>query len=151
MKNLNKNGSMSPLEGEINSHGMGIQHSGHWSDDESEMSPRKRMRVSDQGYASDHTVMTEYGEPENRGWTQTHLDAADLRHPSILTPPEEKHNVDARGPMGMTPLMVAAARGGGLESGEDELEDDGTAQVISDLVAQGAQLNAAMDKTGENI
>lgn len=62
---------------------------------------------------------------------------------------DEKQNVDARGPMGMTPLMVAAARGGGFETGEEEVEDDGTAQVISDLVAQGAQLNATMDKTGK--
>jgi Notch-like protein len=35
-----------------------------------------------------------------------------------------------------------------LDQGEDE-EDDGTAAVIADLVAQGAQLNATMDKTGE--
>lgn len=48
----------------------------------------------------------------------------------------------------MTPLMVAAVRGGGLDQGSDA-EDEQTAHVISDLVAQGAQLNAAMDKTGE--
>lgn len=51
--------------------------------------------------------------------------------------------------MGMTPLMVAAARGGGFETGEEEMEDEGAAQVISDLVARGAQLNATMDKTGK--
>jgi len=56
--------------------------------------------------------------------------------------------VDARGPCGMTPLMVAAVRGGGMDTGEDE-EEDGTAAVIADLVAQGAELNATMDKTGE--
>ena len=48
----------------------------------------------------------------------------------------------------MTPLMVAAVRGGGMDTGEDE-EEDGTAAVIADLVAQGAELNATMDKTGE--
>lgn len=49
----------------------------------------------------------------------------------------------------MTPLMVAAVRGNGIDTGEDDCEDDGTAQVIADLVAQGAQLNATMDKTGK--
>jgi Notch-like protein len=57
-------------------------------------------------------------------------------------------DVDVRGPCGMTPLMVAAVRGGGMDTGEDE-EEDGTAAVIADLVAQGAKLNATMDKTGE--
>lgn len=57
-------------------------------------------------------------------------------------------DVDVRGPCGMTPLMVAAVRGGGMDTGEDE-EEDGTAAVIADLVAQGADLNAAMDKSGE--
>lgn len=54
-----------------------------------------------------------------------------------------------RGPCGMTPLMVAAMKGGGgLDTGEEE-EEDATAAVIADLVAQGAELNATMDKTGE--
>jgi Notch-like protein len=48
----------------------------------------------------------------------------------------------------MTPLMVAAVKGGGLDTGEEE-EEDSTAAVIADLVAQGAELNATMDKTGE--
>lgn len=46
----------------------------------------------------------------------------------------------------MTPLMVAVVRGGGIDTGD--CEDDGTAQVIADLVAQGAKINATMDKTG---
>lgn len=64
-------------------------------------------------------------------------------------------DIDARGPCGMTPLMVAAVRGGGpstaagLDGGSSDGEDEQTAQVIQELVAQGAQLNAAMDKTGE--
>lgn len=61
---------------------------------------------------------------------------------------QENVGVDVRGPCGMTPLMVAAVKGGGLDTGEDE-EEDGTAAVIADLVAQGAELNATMDKTGE--
>lgn len=50
----------------------------------------------------------------------------------------------------MTPLMVASVRGGGVDNGEDiDTTDDTTAQIISELVAQGAELNATMDKTGE--
>jgi Notch-like protein len=50
----------------------------------------------------------------------------------------------------MTPLMVASIRGGGIDNGEDiDTTDDTTAQIISELVAQGAELNATMDKTGE--
>lgn len=60
----------------------------------------------------------------------------------------KQENVDVRLPCGMTPLMVAAVKGGGLDTGEEE-EEDGTAAVIADLVAQGAELNATMDKTGE--
>lgn len=50
----------------------------------------------------------------------------------------------------MTPLMVAAVKGGGggMDTGEEE-EEDSTAAVIADLVAQGAELNATMEKTGE--
>lgn len=50
----------------------------------------------------------------------------------------------------MTPLMVAAVRGGGIDTGDADCEDDGTAQIIAELVAQGAQLNATMDKTGKS-
>uniref|UniRef100_A0A182SFQ8 ANK_REP_REGION domain-containing protein n=1 Tax=Anopheles maculatus TaxID=74869 RepID=A0A182SFQ8_9DIPT len=72
----------------------------------------------------------------------------------MMTPPThhdgDVRDVDVRGPCGMTPLMVAAVRGGGLDSGEDiDSTDDSAAQIISELVAQGAELNATMDKTGE--
>lgn len=51
----------------------------HWSDDESELPPSKRAR--DNGYASDHTAITDYEDL----WSQTHLDG---RPPhAILTPP----------------------------------------------------------------
>ena len=62
---------------------------------------------------------------------------------------DDGNNVNARGPLGMTPLMVVAVRGGGIDTGDADCEDDGTAQKIADLVAQGAQLNATMDKTGK--
>lgn len=61
----------------------------------------------------------------------------------------EQENMDVRLPCGMTPLMVAAVKGGGLDTGVEEEEEDSTAAVIADLVAQGAELNATMDKTGE--
>lgn len=57
--------------------------------------------------------------------------------------------MNALGPMGMTPLMVAAVRGDGIDTGDGESEDDGTAQIIAELVAQGAQLNPTLDTTGK--
>lgn len=143
-----------------------MTHGQHWSDDdESDLPPPKRMRgpgdmANNIGYSSDNTNITDYEEPEPRVWTQHHLDAADIaRRPdtsSMLTPPSGETDIDARGPLGMTPLMVASVRGGGQGTGldqgvpgEDGDEDDATGQVIAELVAQGAELNAAMDKTGE--
>ena len=51
------------------------------------------------------------------------------------------NDVDVRGPMGMTPLMIASIRTGGLDTGDyDEgcINDDGTSAVIQDLIAHGA-------------
>lgn len=111
----------------------------HWSDDEGDLPPAKRAR--DNGYASDHTAVTDYDDM----WAHHVPDTRNV----ILTPPSmESQSVDVRGPCGMTPLMVAAVKGGGLDTGEED-EEDGTAAVIADLVAQGAELNATMDKTGE--
>uniref|UniRef100_A0A182NDN9 Notch n=1 Tax=Anopheles dirus TaxID=7168 RepID=A0A182NDN9_9DIPT len=165
MRNLNKNPSMVDMvangghgsAGGAGGHGM-MGHAQQWcnSDDESEMpTARKRMRAIDQGYSSDHTAITDYEETEPRVWAQQHFEAADIRdHPAMMTPPThhdgDVRDVDVRGPCGMTPLMVAAVRGGGLDSGEDiDSTDDSAAQIISELVAQGAELNATMDKTGE--
>lgn len=148
MRNLNKNSSIA----DMNSAHMG--HSQHWSDDESDIPQAKRMRGIDQGYSSDHTIATDYEEAQGPVWSQQHFDAGDIRIPlSMMTPPahhDGKVDVDVRGPCGMTPLMVAAKRGGGLGASEDiDSSEDSTAQVISDLVAQGAELHATMDKTGE--
>lgn len=150
MRNLNK----VPLGGCMDLDVGNGRANQQWSDDESDMHPAKRMRAIEPGYASDHTVVTEYEEAEPRMWTQQHLDAAEVHNrpeACVLTPPSLEHggDIDARGPCGMTPLMVAAVRGGGVETGEEEDENDGTAAVIADLVAQGADLNATTDKSGE--
>lgn len=149
MRNLNKQPSINCMDMDV--HNSRVQS--QWSDDESDLPPSKRMRAIEPGYASDHTAITDYEETEPRMWTQQHLDAAEIRRPDagVLTPPSVEHgqDVDARGPCGMTPLMVAAVRGGGLDTGEEEDESDGTAAVIADLVAQGADLNATTDKSGE--
>ena len=63
-------------------------------------------------------------------------------------------DVDVRGPMGTTPLMIASYRGGGLDTGdlnENEMENgpDSKAAVIQELIAQGAKLSATMEKTQE--
>ena len=158
MRNLGKGHPMD-MDLDSGTSGMGIGYDGMLTDvtsqcsDDSDRPPSKRMR-SDGGYASDHTLFTDFDEIDPRPWTHQHMEAADIRHPDLLalTPPETHirsgFDVDVRGPCGLTPLMVASLRGGGLDAGEEE-EDDGTAAVIADLVAQGAQLNATMDKTGE--
>lgn len=138
MRNLNKNPSIACMDLDIGSHGphMGQQ----WSDDESDMAqPRKRMRGFETGYASDHTVITDYEEAESRVWTQQHLEAADVRPPaSMLTPPQnaDPKDINAKGPFGMTPIMVAVVRGGGIDTGEDE-DDESAGNHIQEMVAQG--------------
>lgn len=76
---------MNPLD-ELPAITQGYPHPGQWSDDD-EMPPPKRMRSCDQGYASDHTAVTDYGEQDQRTWAQQHLEAADIRQPAMLTPP----------------------------------------------------------------
>ena len=142
-----------------------------WSDDDPLEQASKRRR---QDYcSSDQTIISnDYendshgggsGAGDHRTWTQQHINAADIRNPEILgalTPPQGEvlHNemmtndVNGRGPMGMTPLMIASFRGTGVDNGDienfDDLEDSSPA-VIQDLISQGAKLNAQMDKTGE--
>ena len=62
-------------------------------------------------------------------------------------------DVNMKGPDGFTPLMMAAARGTGIDNGNvfDEDGDCGdpsgdTAAIITDLLMQGASINA---QTGE--
>lgn len=143
MRNLNKNSSLACIDGSANGQ---MGHSHQWSDDEQSAPKRSRK------YAYDHATSTDYEEPTNRCWTQQHFEAAAIRIPSsIMTPPShhEKHDVDARGPAGMTPLMVAASQGVGVDYDGELENDENTVQTISDLVNQGADLNATMDKTGE--
>lgn len=124
MRNLSKNAA-------AHAHAQHIGHnqpSSQWSDDDdAEMPQPKRMRTGlENGYASDHTVITDYEEATepssaaaaaaSRHWTQHHLEAAGIRTPAMLTPPQvgDVNDVNARGPCGMTPIMVAAIRGGGM-------------------------------------
>lgn len=127
-----------------------------WSDDEGERPPAKRARGSPDSGCGD-TVVSDYeDERDPRPWTQQHLDAADVRLPEVLqalTPPQGSdldHNVDVRGPGGLTPLMLASFRGGGVDTGEEPGEEDtGSASMIQDLLMQGAQLGSTTEKTGE--
>jgi len=106
---------------------------------------------------------------DNREWSQKHLEAAGrLPKPSIgaLTPPQLDHvdgrDVDVRGPDGFTPLMIASLQCGSRRSkrqsaagpdsdstGSTDLDADDTAAIISDLINQGAAVNATTDRTGE--
>uniref|UniRef100_A0A3Q0QX00 Neurogenic locus notch homolog protein 1 n=1 Tax=Amphilophus citrinellus TaxID=61819 RepID=A0A3Q0QX00_AMPCI len=118
-----------------------------WGEDEP--SDAKRFRFDEQ------PALEADDQTDNRQWTQQHLDAADLRIPSIApTPPQgEIENdcldVNVRGPDGFTPLMIASCSGGGLETGNSEEEEDASANVINDFIYQGANLHNQTDRTGE--
>lgn len=95
---------------------------------------------------------------DRREWTLQHHKAADI----TLTPPQadndmESLDVNVKGPDGFTPLMLASLRNGsspdcGSMLGEEEEEsgaDEPGTNVITDLIGQGASLNAQTDRTGE--
>lgn len=88
MRNLHKQPSVGCVDVDMSTAGQGVGP--QWSDDEADLPPPKRLRACEAGYASDHTVVTEYEEGEPRTWTQQHLEVADIRQrpdPGILTPP----------------------------------------------------------------
>ena len=130
-----------------------------WSDDDPSERPAKRNR-RDHG-SSGQTIMSDFEDGDQRPWTAQHLSAADIKHPDILgalTPPQAEvtmnermtSDVDVRGPCGLTPLMLASFRGGGLDTTELNEEEEGeNLAIIQDLIAQGASINTQMDKTGE--
>uniref|UniRef100_A0A8D0G7V2 Notch receptor 3 n=1 Tax=Sphenodon punctatus TaxID=8508 RepID=A0A8D0G7V2_SPHPU len=111
----------------------------------------KRLKVEEPGADSEEPV-------DCRQWTQHHLVAADIRMPPsmALTPPQGEFDsdcmdVNVRGPDGFTPLMLASFCGGGVEMDltEEEEVDESSANIISDLICQGANLSAQTDRTGE--
>uniref|UniRef100_A0A3Q1H9L7 Neurogenic locus notch homolog protein 1 n=1 Tax=Anabas testudineus TaxID=64144 RepID=A0A3Q1H9L7_ANATE len=118
-----------------------------WGEDEP--SDAKRFRFDEQA------ILEVDNQTDHRQWTQQHLDAADLRIPSIApTPPQGEiendcMDVNVRGPDGFTPLMIASCSGGGLETGNSEEEEDASANVINDFIYQGANLHNQTDRTGE--
>jgi hypothetical protein len=85
---------------------------------------------------------------DNRQWTAIHKEVANVNNRtvsslSVLTPPQEgqecttarQSNVNAVGPGGITPLMLAVTRGNYLDgSYEDDNSDDNSAQVCSNVV-----------------
>ncbi|KAK1785538.1 hypothetical protein P4O66_018902 [Electrophorus voltai] len=126
-------------------------HSDQWID--TDCPEAKRLKMEEPSILSD-------GEDavDSRQWTQHHLAAADIRMtPSMaLTPPQGEFDsdcmdVNVRGPDGFTPLMLASFCGGGLEPevAEDDDSEESSANIISDLIYQGASLGAQTDRTGE--
>uniref|UniRef100_A0A3Q3GPB0 Neurogenic locus notch homolog protein 1 n=1 Tax=Labrus bergylta TaxID=56723 RepID=A0A3Q3GPB0_9LABR len=119
-----------------------------WEEDEP--SDVKRFKQFDE-----QAILEVDDQTDHRQWTQQHLDAADLRIPSIApTPPQGEiendcMDVNVRGPDGFTPLMIASCSGGGLETGNSEEEEDASANVINDFIYQGANLHNQTDRTGE--
>ncbi|EMP30126.1 Neurogenic locus notch like protein 3, partial [Chelonia mydas] len=125
------------------------EHSDDWMD--AECPEAKRLKVEEPGGDSEDPV-------DCRQWTQHHLVAADIRMPPsmALTPPQGEFDTDCmdvnvRGPDGFTPLMLASFCGGGVETdlAEEDEADDSSANIISDLICQGANLSAQTDRTGE--
>uniref|UniRef100_A0A8C9UBQ6 Notch receptor 3 n=1 Tax=Scleropages formosus TaxID=113540 RepID=A0A8C9UBQ6_SCLFO len=126
-------------------------HSDQWLD--TDCPEAKRLKVEEPSVMSDSEDAVDC-----RRWTQHHLAAADIRMPPsmALTPPQGEFDndcmdVNVRGPDGFTPLMLASFCGGGLEPdvAEDEDSEESSANIISDLIYQGASLAAQTDRTGE--
>jgi len=129
-----------------------------WSDDDPAERPSKRQNRRDTG----QTVLSDFEDPDPRPWTAQHFSAADVKNMGdlgALTPPQADMtahdrlvgDVDTRGPLGLTPLMVASIRGGGIDQGDvvEDDEHDTSNAAIQDLIAQGSNIGAQMDKTGE--
>uniref|UniRef100_A0AAR2JIY6 Notch receptor 3 n=1 Tax=Pygocentrus nattereri TaxID=42514 RepID=A0AAR2JIY6_PYGNA len=126
-------------------------HSDQWID--TDCPEAKRLKVEEPSILSDSEDAV-----DSRQWTQHHLAAADIRMPPsmALTPPQGEFDgdcmdVNVRGPDGFTPLMLASFCGGGLEPevAEDDDSEESSANIISDLIYQGASLGAQTDRTGE--
>uniref|UniRef100_A0A8C5BWX1 Notch receptor 3 n=1 Tax=Gadus morhua TaxID=8049 RepID=A0A8C5BWX1_GADMO len=124
-------------------------HSDQWMDADCP----EIKRLKEPSMMSDHEDAV-----DSRQWTQHHLAAADIRVPPTmaLTPPQGEFDsdcmdVNVRGPDGFTPLMLASFCGGGLEPEipEEEESEECSANIISDLIYQGASLAAQTDRTGE--
>uniref|UniRef100_A0A8C7WHN7 Neurogenic locus notch homolog protein 1 n=1 Tax=Oncorhynchus mykiss TaxID=8022 RepID=A0A8C7WHN7_ONCMY len=137
---------LKPLKNILDISLMDDSQNGLWGEEEPDS---RRFRFEEQA------VLNLDDRTDHRQWTQQHLDAADLRIPSIApTPPQGEiendcMDVNVRGPDGFTPLMIASCSGGGLETGNSEEEEDPSAEIISDFIYQGANLHNQTDRTGE--
>jgi Notch 3 len=102
---------------------------------------------------------------DGREWSEKHLEAAGrLPKSSIgaLTPPQRDHlegrDIDVKGPCGYTPLMIASFCGSSStqrslpdtdSTGSTDMDmEEGSAAIITDLINQGAAINAKTDRTG---
>ncbi|XP_046860766.1 neurogenic locus notch homolog protein 2-like [Xenia sp. Carnegie-2017] len=121
--------------------------------------PPKRMKLID----SDGPLRIA-NRPDNRQWTTLHKEVANVNNRtvsslSVLTPPQEgqestaaqNSNVNAVGPGGITPLMLAASRGSYLDEvyKEENSDDDSGSQVVGELIQYGACLELRSDEFKE--
>lgn len=100
---------------------------------------------------------------DNRQWTALHREAADVNNRtlsslSVLTPPQEgqecgagQPDVNAVGPGGVTPLMLAASRGSYLDGSieDDKESDDSGGPLVSELIQFGAKIECQSDYSKE--
>uniref|UniRef100_A0A3B3RYI9 Notch C-terminal domain-containing protein n=1 Tax=Paramormyrops kingsleyae TaxID=1676925 RepID=A0A3B3RYI9_9TELE len=138
-----KPGGSSPMSTDLNQ---------RWVHEETQV---KKIKVEDVSL-----LLAEEGAPgpDLREWAPQHHRAADL----TLTPPQaemDSLDVNIRGPDGLTPLMLASVCHGGMvdsenlpeeaEGEEEEEEQEARPNIITDLVALGATLQAQTDGLGE--
>ena len=102
--------------------------------------PAKRIKIVD----SDGPMRIA-NPKDNRQWTAIHKEVANVNNRtvsslSVLTPPQEgqecaqQSDVNAVGPGGITPLMLASSRGNYLDGAyEDDNSDDSGAQVCYNI------------------
>ncbi|KPM03476.1 Notch-like protein [Sarcoptes scabiei] len=88
-----------------------------------------------------------YEEPsECRSWSSAHYEA--FQPHDSLTPPLPTPSIDAIGPNGMTPLMVASAFPNVINFDNPEMVCDKT-NAVKDLLNNGANVSLTCDKTNE--
>ncbi|XP_006818662.1 uncharacterized protein LOC100378173 [Saccoglossus kowalevskii] len=130
----------------------------HSPDSETDIEPsKKRIKFQEPSPSAssqddrDQMIMID-DETDKQYWSKSHYDAAEVKVPPLLamTPPNDvddadgvQFEVNAQGPGGLTPLMLASAHGC------DEDMEERSAAIIVDLLAQGATTSSNTKKTGE--
>jgi Notch-like protein len=91
-----------------------------------------------------------YEEPmECRKWTNAHFDAYNAYGTEAMTPPLNTPSIDAIGPNGMTPLMVASAFPHHVITIDNPDVVSADNNAVHDLLMNGANVGMTCDRTHE--